>query len=125
MMRANEVLSEQEQIKQARMGAMRPIITQIEHKIREQAIHNMNAPYILYEVPSFIFGYPLYSMKDAIDWLMNEILRGGYWVWNVNETYLLISWLKPVKTKDIGRPVLTTNYRPMPYDSTFMPHNDS
>ncbi len=124
-MRANEVLSEQEQIKQARMGAMRPIITQIEHKIREQAIHNMNAPYILYEVPSFIFGYPLYSMKDAIDWLMNEILRGGYWVWNVNETYLLISWLKPVKTKDIGRPVLTTNYRPMPYDSTFMPHNDS
>jgi hypothetical protein len=125
MMRANEVLSEQEQIKQARMGAMRPIITQIEHKIREQAIHNMNAPYILYEVPSFIFGYPLYSMKDAIEWLMNEILRGGYWVWNVNETYLLISWLKPVKTKDIGRPVLTTNYRPMPYDSTFMPHNDS
>ena len=124
-MRANEVLSEQEQIKQARMGAMRPIITQIEHKIREQAIHNMNAPYILYEVPSFIFGYPLYSMKEAIDWLMHEILKGGYWVWNVNETYLLISWLKPVKTKDIGRPVLTTNYRPMPYDSTFMPHNDS
>jgi hypothetical protein len=34
----------------------------------------------------------------------------------VENKYLLISWMKPVKTKDIGKPMLATNYRPQVYD---------
>jgi len=120
MLRANEVLNEQEERKYARMAAMRPVMAQIEMKIRQQAIHTANSPYILFEVPSFVFGYPLYTMKEAMEFLMAELLRAGYWVWNVDEKYLFISWLKPVKSKDMGRPILTTNYRPSVYDPTFL-----
>jgi len=120
MMKARDVWEEQEEHRIYKMAAMKPVLAQIEGKVRQQAIMNANAPYILFEVPSFVFGYPLYNFKDAVDYLMNELLRAGFWVWHVEEKYLLISWLKPVKTKDIGRTTLTTNYRPQVYDSAFM-----
>jgi hypothetical protein len=94
MLRANEVLNEQEERKYARMAAMRPVMAQIEMKIRQQ----------------------------AMEFLMAELLRAGYWVWNVDEKYLFISWLKPIKSRDMGRPILTTNYRPSVYDPTFLGH---
>ncbi len=116
MLRARDVWDEQEGRKASRMAAMTPVIAQIEAKIKQQAIHNTRAPYILYEVPSFVFGYPLYSLKEAIEYLVTEFARAGYWVWVVDEKYLFISWMKPVKTKDLGKPILATNYRPMVYD---------
>lgn len=116
MLRARDVWDEQEQRKQNRMAAMGPVISQIEAKVRQQAIHNSNAPYILYEVPTFVFGYPLYSLKEAMEYLVTEFSRAGYWVWIVDEKLLFISWLKPMKTKDLGKPILATNYRPMVYD---------
>lgn len=115
-MRARDVWDEQEGRKANRMAAMNPVIIQIETKIRQQAIHNSNAPYILYEVPTFVFGYPLYSLKEALEYLVSEFARGGYWVWVVEEKCLFISWMKPVKTKDLGKPILATNYRPQVYD---------
>jgi hypothetical protein len=119
-MRANDVRDEQEEHRLSRMAAMKPVLAQIEGKIRQQSIANSNAPYILTEVPSFVFGYPLFNHKDAIQYLLNEFLKAGFWVWNVEEKYLLISWLKPVKSRDLGKPILTTNYRPQVYDNIFM-----
>jgi hypothetical protein len=116
MLKARDIWDEQEQRKQNRMAAMNPVIDQIQAKIKQQAIHNSGAPYILYEVPTFVFGYPLYSLKEAIQFLVSEFAKAGYWVWVVEEKYLFISWMKPVKTKDLGKPMLATNYRPMVYD---------
>jgi hypothetical protein len=120
MMKAREVWDEQEERRLYKMTAMKPVLAQIEGKVRQQAIMNANAPYILFEVPSFVFGYPLYNFKDAVDYLQAELHKAGFWVWNVEEKYLLISWLKPIKTRDLGKPVLMTNYRPQVYDSTFL-----
>ena len=116
MLKARDVWDEQEQRKNNRMAAMGPVIDQIQAKIKQQAIHNSNAPYILYEVPSFVFGYPLYTLKEAIEYLVTEFARAGYWVWVVDQKFLFISWIKPVKTKDLGKPMLATNYRPQVYD---------
>jgi hypothetical protein len=116
MLKAREVWNEQESRRLNRMAAMSPVMTQIQAKIRQQAIHNTNAPYIIYEVPTFVFGYPLYSLKEAMDFLIKEYSSSGYWVWIVEQKYLLISWIKPVKTRDVGRPMLATNYRPQVYD---------
>lgn len=117
MLRARDVWDEQEQRKQNRMAAMIPVIAQIQAKIKTQAIHNTNAPYILYEVPTYVFGYPLFSLKDAIEFLSTEFIKAGYWVWIVDAKFLFISWIKPVKTRDGGKPVLVTNYRPQVYDA--------
>jgi hypothetical protein len=116
MLKAREVWNDQESRRLNRMAAMTPVMTQIQAKIKQQAIHNSNAPYIVYEVPSFVFGYPLYSLSEAMEFLIKEYSAAGYWIWVVDEKYLLISWIKPVKTKDIGKPILATNYRPQVYD---------
>jgi hypothetical protein len=121
MLRARDVWDEQEERRLNRMAAMVPIITQIQAKIRQQSAHNSNAPYIVYEVPGFVFGYPLFTLKEAVDFLVGEFSKAGYWVWVVETKYLLLSWLKPVKTKDIGKPILATNYRPQVYDPTSIP----
>jgi len=119
MIRARDVWDEQEEHKIYKLSAMKSILAQIEGKIREQAIRNSNAPYILFEVPSFVFGYPLFNFKDAVNYLLNELLKAGFWVWHVEEKYLFISWLRPVKTRDLGKTILTTNYRPQAYNPEF------
>ncbi len=118
MLKAREVWNEQEGRRLNRMAAMSPVMTQIQSKIRQQAVHNTNAPYIIYEVPTFVFGYPLYALSEALEFLVKEYFAAGYWVWVVDQKYLLISWIKPVKTKDLGKPILATNYRPMVYDDS-------
>lgn len=116
MLRATDVLQEQQERRDNRMAAMTPVIAQIQAKIRQNAIHNTNAPYILYEVPTYVFGYPLFSLKEALEYLVGEFSKAGYWVWVVESKYLFISWIKAVKTRDGGKPILTTNYRPQVYD---------
>jgi len=120
MLRARDVWDEQEQRRSNRMAAMTPIIAQIQAKIKQHATHHSNAPYIVYEVPSYVFGYPLFGLKEAVDFLVAEFAKAGYWVWVVDEKYLFISWMKPVKTRDGPKQMLVTNYRPMPYDQTFI-----
>ena len=123
MLKAREVWNEQEGRRLNRMAAMGPVMTQIQSKIRQQAIHSPNAPYIVYEVPTYVFGYPLFPLKEALDYLVREFLKAGYWIWVVEGGCLFISWVKPIRSRDLGRPILTTNYRPHVYDSVIMPHN--
>lgn len=102
---------------------MTPIIAQIQAQIRRQAVHNSNAPYIIYPVPTYVFGYPIFSLKEALDHLVSEFSKAGYWIWVVENNNLLISWVKPVKTRDGSKAILATNYRPQIYGETFMPQN--
>jgi hypothetical protein len=118
MLRARDVWDEQEMRKEKRMSAMRPVLGQIHQKVRQQAIHDANAPYIVFEVPSYIWGYPIYQQSEARDYLMAQLTESGFQVWVVNENYLLISWMKLGKSGTVQRPVLTTNYRPQVYDPT-------
>ena len=116
MLKARDVWDEQEQRRQNRMAAMTPVMAQIQAKIRTHAAHHSNAPYIVYEVPTYVFGYPLFKLNEALEFLVKEYSTAGYWVWIVETKYLMISWIKPVKTRDIGKPILATNYRPQVYD---------
>lgn len=125
MEKAADIWKEQEDRRENRMAAMGPVISQITAKIRQQAVHSPNAPYILYEVPTYVFGYPLFDLKDAFEFLVREYSKAGYWVWIVENKFLFISWLKPARGRDGGRPLLMTNYRPQVYDPStlaFMPH---
>jgi hypothetical protein len=115
MIRAKDVLAEQEEHRANRMTAMQPIMTQLERKIRQQAIHAPNSPYLVYEVPSFVFGHPLYDMKDACEFLRDELIKAGFWAWITENKYLVISWVKGVNTRDGSKQMTATNYRPSVY----------
>lgn len=116
-MNAREVLQEQEDRRERRMQAMRPVLAQLFAKIRTQAIHNPNAPYVIFEIPAYVFGYPLFSVSEARDYLMHTLSQGGYMAWVIDEKYLLISWMKTAGGRlSQHRPPISTNYRPQVYD---------
>jgi hypothetical protein len=114
MLKARDVIQEQENQRERRMAAMRPVLSQIYAQIKKQAIHSTDAPYTIFEVPKFVFGYPLFKITEAREYLINVLSESGFAVWPVNNDYLLISWTKQQMNR--GRPSLLTNYRPMPYD---------
>lgn len=118
MLKAREVWEEQEARKEQRMSAMRPVLSQIHSQIRRQAIHAPSAPYIVFEIPSYVFGYPLFQLSEARDYLMKTLQTSGFLVWIIDEKYLLISWIKTTQQKSASYrpPLLPTNYRPLVYD---------
>jgi hypothetical protein len=97
---------------------MRPVLAQIYAQIKKQAIHSPDAPYTIFEIPKFVFGYPLFKMSEAREYLTNVLMESGFAVWPVNDIYLLISWTKQQMNR--GRPSLLTQYRPMPYDPVML-----
>jgi hypothetical protein len=119
MLKARDVWDEQEARKEQRMAAMRPVLGQLYAKIRRQAIHSPNAPYVVFEIPTYVFGYPLFQLTEARDYLLHVLQTSGYMVWVVDEKYLLVSWMKSTGGKNSNyRPPLITNYRPQVYDPT-------
>lgn len=116
MLKARDVWEEQEARKEQRMAAMRPVLAQLYAKIRKQAIHSPNAPYVIFEIPSYVFGYPIFQLSEARDYLTHVLQTSGYMVWVVDEKYLLVSWMKTAGGKaSTYRPPLVTNYRPQVY----------
>ena len=100
------------------MSAMRPVLAQLYAKIRKQAIHSPNAPYVVFEIPSYVFGYPLFQLTEAREYLTSTLQSSGYLVWIVDEKYLFVSWMKTQGKAATYRPPLVTNYRPQVYDPT-------
>jgi hypothetical protein len=99
------------------MAAMRPVMAQLSHKIKQQAVQYPNAPYLAYSVPNFVFGYPLYDVREATDYVMEMLLEQGYQVWKTAETTLFISWMKPSKPPSQQKSVRSgPSYRPFVYD---------
>lgn len=119
MLKARDVWDEQEARKEQRMAAMRPVLAQLYANVRRQAIHAPDAPYIVFEIPAYVFGYPLFKLAEAREYLLNTLRTTGYMVWVVDEKYLMVSWMKttPGKTGTY-RPPLMTNYRPQVYGPT-------
>lgn len=116
MLRAREVWDEQEARKEQRMAAMRPVLAQLYAKIRKQAITAPTAPYVVFEIPEYVFGYPLFQLTEARDYLLATLQASGFLVWVVDLKYLLVSWVKTTGSRAQYRPPLTTNYRPQVYD---------
>ena len=101
------------------MAAMRPVLAQLYAKIRKHAIHSPNAPYVVFEIPTYVFGYPLFQLSEAREYLTKTLQTSGYLVWVVDEKYLFVSWMKSTGNKSATyRPPLVTNYRPQVYDPT-------
>jgi len=116
MLKARDVWEEQEERRDRRMMAMRPVMAQMYGQIRKQAVHSPNAPYIVFEIPSYVFGYPLFNINEAREYLMKTLSEGGYLAWVIDDKYILISWIKVNGKTAAHRPPLLTNYRPQVYD---------
>lgn len=120
MLKARDVWDEQEARREQRMAAMRPVLAQLYAKIRKHAIHSPTAPYVVFEIPTYVFGYPIYQLTEARDYLITTLQASGYLVWVVDEKFLFVSWMKTASGTRANsyRPPILTNYRPQVYDPT-------
>lgn len=126
MLKVKDVWTEQENQRERRMRAMRPVLAKIFSQIKTRSIHQPGAPYIVFEVPDYVFGYPLFNVAEARTYLQDALAGMGYKVWPVDDSFLLISWAKPATgggsaMGSVRTPTYTANYRPQIYDPSQMP----
>jgi len=119
MLRATDLWKQQEQQKTASMQAMRPVLSNLCSQIKLHAATNPNAPYMAYDVPSFVFGSPLYNHREAVVYVKETLEEQGFKVWISGVSTLLISWIKPGKTAT-RTTAKSADYRPFVYDEAAM-----
>lgn len=122
MLQAKELWRAEEERKSYKMRAMRPVLAGLSNDIKKHSQLNPNSPMYAFEVPSFVFGYPLYDHEEAIQYVKETLEEQGFRVWRCHGAVLFISWMKPAKQQkeSIKPPKPGPDYRPFVYDeSTF------
>ena len=119
MLRARDLWKQTEDQRSASMQAMRPVLSTLFAQVKTHAATNPAAPYMTFDVPSFVFGYPLYNHREAIDYIKETLEEQGFTVWVAYNGTLLISWMKSGKVRQTAK-APTNDYRPFVYDESAM-----
>ena len=123
MLRARDLWKQTEDQRSVNMQAMRPVLTTLMAQIKTHATTNPSAPYMPFDVPSFVFGYPLYNHREAIDYIKETLEEQGFTVWVAYTGTLLISWMRSGKVRQSSSSKPTSSsgdYRPFVYDESAM-----
>lgn len=120
MLQAKELWKAAEERKAYHMRAMRPVLAGLSNDIKKHAQLNPDSPVFAFNVPSFVFGYPLYDHEEAIQYVHETLEEQGFRVWRVPPSILMISWIKPVKQQkeSVKPPKPGPDYRPFVYDES-------
>jgi hypothetical protein len=119
MLQAKELWKQEDERKAYRMRAMRPVLAGLFQSIKTHAQQNPESPIFAFDVPSFVFGYPLYNHAEAIQYVKETLEEQGFQVWSVPTSVLMISWMKPQpKTAKPAIPKAGPDYRPFVYDES-------
>jgi hypothetical protein len=120
MLQAKELHKMEDQRKAYRMRAMRPVLANLFGSIKTHAQQNPESPYYAFDVPSFVFGYPLFNHAEAVEYIYETLVEQGFQVWKTPPSILFISWMKPVPKKDVKfvPPKAGPDYRPFVYDES-------
>jgi hypothetical protein len=121
MLQAKELWRAEEELKSHRMRAMRPVLAGLFSDIKRHAQINPDSPMFMFNVPSFVFGYPLFEHEEAIIYVQETLEEQGFKVWRAPPATLVISWMKPVKQtrETTAKPPKTgPDYRPFVYDES-------
>lgn len=121
MLRARDLWKQTEDQRSASMQAMRPVLSTLFAQVKTHAATNPAAPYMTFDVPSFVFGYPLYNHREAIDYIKETLEEQGFTVWVAYNGTLLISWMRAGKARQTSKPPpASADYRPFVYDESAM-----
>lgn len=123
MLPANTLWKRDDEKRTQRLAATRVILAQVFTKIKTHVMQTVDTPYLAYQVPSFVFGYPLFNLPEAVQSVKETLEEQGYQVWIVHPgDTLFISWMKPQKggqgsgARPKTVPVRESSYRPFVYD---------
>lgn len=121
MLKAGDLWKQIEQQNTIKMNAMKPVLANLFAQLKTHAAIHPESPVFAFDVPSFVFGYPLFDHKQAIQYCKEILEERGFQVWITNST-LVISWIKPPKSQTKGFVPLSAgpSYRPFVYENSAM-----
>jgi hypothetical protein len=115
---ARDLWKQTDQQRTIKMNAMKPVLANLFALLKTHAAKYPDSPVFAFDVPSFVFGYPLFNHTEAIQYCKELLEERGFQVW-ISGSTLVISWIKPAKnsTKTFVPPQ-QVGYRPFVYDDS-------
>ena len=77
---------------QRQLSVFNKILNRINKRIHTTSQMKRNDKYIWYDVPTFIFGEPIYDQTDCIAYVVTKLAENGFYIKYVNPGKLFISW---------------------------------
>lgn len=94
MLTINDILAKKKHREEKRHEVFNILLERCCKKI-EQA-DNMKILYCVFEVPEFLFGYPLYNLNECVGYLLQELTKRGFQVQYIFPHTIIISWFVTV-----------------------------
>ena len=90
MVKAYELIKEQQKREQIKIETFKKIYQNVEKKIILASASNYY--YVWFEVPEFIFGYPAYKMNESIEYIKDKLIDNQFEIETYLPNILLIKW---------------------------------
>ncbi len=95
MVKADKLIKEQKERDDRKKYTFDKIFMKIEKKI--VLASSANFYYTWYQVPEFILGLPLYSLKECKEYIEGKLNKDGFETEFFEPNYLLIKWFPKEK----------------------------
>ena len=90
MVKASDILEQQNELKENKKKTYRKILDRINQKIKTTGSSTNRCCW--YEIPEFILGLPIYKLDECAEYIMKKLKNNGFKVNLVNNNILIISW---------------------------------
>lgn len=95
MVKADKLIKEQKERDDRKKYTFDKIFMKIEKKI--VLASSANFYYTWYQIPEFILGLPLYSLKECKEYIESKLNKDGFETEFFEPNYLLIKWFPKEK----------------------------
>jgi hypothetical protein len=65
----------------------------------------MAQKYVVFEIPNFVVGFPMYDLQKCTEYIMRQLVMLGYTVNEVGSGHVYITWGKKKNTVPVEEPV--------------------
>jgi hypothetical protein len=88
----DELYEKKQRRDQRQISVFNKILNRVNKRITTTSRMKHDDKYIWYNIPSFIFGEPLYDQTDCIAYVVVKLAENGFFVKYINPGTLFISW---------------------------------
>lgn len=86
----SKLIEDQHNIQQKKLDVYNKILTKVFNKI--ELVNKRKKTELIYEVPNYIFGYPLYDNRTCLVFVISSLRKKGFYVKFNFPNILFISW---------------------------------
>ena len=90
MVKANDLIKQQERKNRKKNKIFKKVLEQIEKKIKLASYHN--SYYVYYELPEIILGSPKYNMDECKVYVLHKLKKNGFKIKELDYKKLVIVW---------------------------------